>query len=133
MNNSERLLQWYEEVWNKGNEDFIDQMMHPRVIIHGLDPVGSTEGIENFKSFYKNFRLSFPVTKVEVKPLIEDKESAAGYCLITATTEKGKEVVFTGLSVAKFKEGMLVEGWNNFDFLKMYQQLGHILVSQIEP
>ncbi len=132
MNNSERLLQWYEEVWNKGNEDFIDQMMHRNVIIHGLDPVGSTEGIENFKSFYKNFRLSFPVTKVELKPLIEDQESAAGYCLITATTEKGKEVVFTGLSVAKFKDGMLVEGWNNFDFLKMYQQLGHILVSQIE-
>ena len=132
MNNADLLLQWYDEVWNKGNEAFIDQMMHANVIVHGLDPVGATEGVGNFKLFYKNFRQSFPSTIVEVKSLVHDKEFAVGYCLVTAVTELGKEVVFTGLSVAKFRGDKLIEGWNNFDFLKMYQQLGHIMVSQIQ-
>ena len=132
MTTASLLIQWYEEVWNKNNESFIDEMMHSNVIIHGLDPVGSTEGIHNFKLFYKNFRLSFPSTFIEVKPLVHNDEFAVGYCLVSAKTEMGKEVTFTGLTVAKFNGQKLIEGWNNFDFLKMYQQLGHILVSHME-
>ena len=132
MSTSALLQQWYDEVWNKANEDFIDQAMDKDVIVHGLDPEGTTKGIENFKLFYQNFRKEFPVTTVEVQTLVSDEQFATGYCKVSAKNAAGKDVSFTGLSVIKFKDGKLVEGWNNFDFLKMYQQLGHILVSQIQ-
>jgi predicted ester cyclase len=132
MSTSELLRQWYEEVWNNANESFIDEKMHRKVIIHGLDPSGKTEGIDFFKTFYKNFRESFPTIHVQITPLVHDDEYATGYCHVTGRNNQGKEVTFNGLTVARFQNGKIVEGWNNFDFLKMYQQLGHILVSQIQ-
>jgi predicted ester cyclase len=132
MSTSALLCQWYDEVWNKANEDFIDEMMHKDVIVHGLDPSGTTKGIEKFKIFYKNFRESFPTVHVEVNPLVNDQEFAAAYCQVSAKHVKGNNISFTGLCVARYKDGKLTEGWNNFDFLKMYQQLGHILVAEEE-
>jgi predicted ester cyclase len=132
MSTSALLQQWYDEVRNKANEGFIDEMMHKDVIIHGLDPVGTTQGIANFKTFYKNFRESFPVVHVEVIPLVSNEESATVYCHVSAKHVKGNNVSFAGLCVGKYRNGKLVEGWNNFDFLKMYQQLGHRLVAEEE-
>jgi predicted ester cyclase len=132
MTTAELLKKWYDEVWNKANEGFIDEAMHKNVIVHGLDPAGFTKGVEAFKTFYKNFRASFPDTHVEVTPLVSDEEFAAGYCEVSAKTAKGRDVSFSGLCVIRCKNGQLVEGWNSFDFLKMYQQLGHILVAEVE-
>jgi hypothetical protein len=130
---TELLTQWYDEVWNNANESFIDVMMHKEVIVHGLDPAGTSKGIANFKTFYSNFRQSFPTVHVVVKPLVNDSEMAAVHCSVTAKTTTNREVSFAGLCVARYNdEGQLTEGWNNFDFLKMYQQLGHILVAEIE-
>jgi hypothetical protein len=28
------------------------------------------------------------------------------------------------MCIARIKDGRIVEGWNNFDFLSLYQQLG---------
>jgi predicted ester cyclase len=132
MSTSELLKQWYDEVWNKANESFIDEMMDKDVIVHGLDPLGTTKGIGNFKTFYKNFRESFPFVHVEVKPLINDAELATAYCHVSAKHVKGNNISFTGLCVAKYKGAKVVESWNNFDFLRMYQQLGYRLVGEEE-
>ena len=132
MSTSTLLRQWYDEVWNKANKNFIDEMMHRDVIVHGLDPAGTTKGIEKFKIFYENFRESFPTVHVEVEPLVSNDEFATAYCLVSAKHVKGNNISFAGLCVARYKDGKLVEGWNNFDFLKMYQQLGHRLVAEEE-
>ena len=131
MSTTELLLNWYEEVWNKDNESYIDQAMQRSATIHGLDPSGSFKGTEQFKSFHKKFRESFPVIHIQVTPLVSDESMATGYCVITGRSADRREVSFAGITVLKFEKGMMTESWNNFDFLKMYQQLGHILVSQI--
>jgi predicted ester cyclase len=132
MSTTELLMQWYNEVWNKANESFIDEMMHRDVIVHGLDPAGTTKGVENFKTFYKNFRKSFPFVHVEVKSLVNDEEFATAWCQVSAKHVKGNNISFAGLCVVRYKDGKLTEGWNNFDFLKMYQQLGYRLVADEE-
>ena len=123
MSTSELIMQWYDEVWNKANEGFIDEMMHRDIIVHGLDPAGTTKGIENFKSFYRNFRTSFPEVHIDVKPLVSDDKAVSVWCHVTAKHVKGNTVSFSGLSAGRYEGGKLVEGWNSFDFLKMYQQL----------
>jgi predicted ester cyclase len=35
-------------------------------------------------------------------------------------------VEFTGMTIVRVKDGKIVEGWNNFDFMRMYQQVGFI-------
>lgn len=132
MSTSELLHQWYDEVWNNANESFIDTMLHRDVIIHGLDPSGTSQGIESFKTFYRNLRESFPSVHIDVQSLVNNEEYATVFCQVSAKHVKGNNISFTGLSVAKYKDGKVVEGWNNFDFLKMYQQLGHRLIAEEE-
>lgn len=131
MTTAALLQQWFREVWNNANESFIDQAMDHDVVIHGLDPTGTTRGINNFKQFYKNFRESFPAIHIDIDPLLHNEEFAAGFCKVTAHHVKGNNVSFSGICVIRCKDDKLVEGWNNFDFLKMYQQLGHVLMSEI--
>jgi predicted ester cyclase len=132
MSTAELLQQWYEEVWNKGNEAFIDEKLDRDSISHGLDPQGTVKGMDHFKIFYRNFRQSFPSINITTTPLVHDDECAALYCHVHGRDTNGKEVSFHGISAARIKNGKFVESWSHFDFLKMYQQLGHILVAQIE-
>lgn len=132
MTTAELIQQWYDQVWNQANEDYITEKLDSNVIIHGLDSSGTTTGSKNFLDFYRNFKQNFPTVNVEINTLTHDEEYATVYCHVTARSTNSREVAFTGLSVVRFREGKIVEAWNNFDFLKMYQQLGHILVEPIE-
>ena len=51
---------WHQEVWNKGREDAIDEMMHENVITHGLDDLKGN-GMAAFKEFYRSFRGAIPI------------------------------------------------------------------------
>jgi predicted ester cyclase len=35
-----------------------------------------------------------------------------------------KAVDFWGMTMARVKDGKLVEGWNSYDFMTCYQQMG---------
>jgi predicted ester cyclase len=45
--------------------------------------------------------------------------------LTTSPTNKAANI--TGICIARIEDGKIAEGWNNFDFLSMYQQLGMTL------
>ena len=56
----------------------------------------------------------------------------AAYCRVTAThrgeglgiAASGRNVTITGIVMARVANGQIAEGWNSFDFLSLYQQLG---------
>ena len=131
MTTANLLQQWFEQVWNHANEDAIPELMDKNAVLHGLDSAGTTTGIDSFLEFYNNFRQTFPTVSIEVTSLVHDNETATAYCTVTAKTNSLREVSFSGICVGKYKDGKLIESWNHFDFLKMYQQLGHILVEPI--
>jgi predicted ester cyclase len=35
-------------------------------------------------------------------------------------------VEFTGIAIVRIDNGKIVEAWNNFDFMTMYKQVGHL-------
>ena len=128
MTNTALFQTWYDEVWNKANEKFIAEALHPNAVVHGLQTEPGKTGPEAFLPFYKNFREQFPNVQVTLEPIFSCDGFEAAECTVTATHASGKTARFTGLSIAKFTDGKLVEGWNGFDFLTMYQQLGYKLV-----
>ena len=128
MTNTALFQTWYDEVWNKANENFITKALHPNAVIHGLQTEPGKTGIEAFLPFYKNFREQFPDVKVILEPILSCDGFEAAECTVTATHASGKTTTFSGISIAKYLDGKLVEGWNGFDFLTMYQQLGFKLV-----
>jgi steroid delta-isomerase-like uncharacterized protein len=122
---------WFEEVWNQGREETIERLLPADGVAHGL-PGGSMRGPEAFRSLFRMFRGAFPDIHVDVERTVTEGDSVAVYCRVTGThsgdtlgfAPTGRRVDFCGMTMARIANGQLREGWNCFDFLTMYQQLG---------
>jgi steroid delta-isomerase-like uncharacterized protein len=127
------MERWFEEVWNKGREDAIDEMMAADTKGHGLrGPDGKEiEGMTAFRSFHKTFRSAFSDIHIKVEETVTEGDRTVARCLVTGThtgeslgrPSTGKPVTFHGMTMARIKDGKIVESWNNFDFMTMYKQL----------
>jgi predicted ester cyclase len=128
------LHRWYDEVWNKGRIEAIDEMLDPNVIGHGLFDLNGNEirRAEDLKAFCKSFRGIFPDIRVIVEDTVSEGDKVVALCTVKAThTGEGlamsptnRVVEFTGMCMVRVKDRRIVEAWNSFDFLSMMQQLG---------
>lgn len=130
------MHRWFEEVWNKGRADAIDEMVASDSVVHGLGDV--MRGPDGFKPFHTAFRDAFPDIVVTVDDVICEGNLAAARWTATGTHRgaglgvpaTGKPMRVTGMTWARFDEqNQLCEGWNSFDRLGMLQQLGVIAPS----
>jgi steroid delta-isomerase-like uncharacterized protein len=134
--NKALIRRWFEEVWNKGRPDAIAEMLAAEGIVHGLseDPSQPLRGPAGFLPFHAQFREAFPKIEVVVEDQIAEGDMVAARCSVRgkhtgdslgfAATQA--PVDFTGIAITRIKDGKIVEAWNNFDFMKMYKQLGAI-------
>jgi predicted ester cyclase len=124
------MHRWFEQVWNQGRQDAIDEMMAEDTIIHGLQE--DIRGPEAFRPFHRQFRSAFPDMHITVEEVLIDGDMLAARCFVAGThtgpglplKAGGKPASFTGMCMARVKHGKMIEGWNNFDFLALYQQIG---------
>jgi predicted ester cyclase len=120
---------WMEEVWNKGREDAIDEMMDDNAVVHGIEEI-KEKGPVAFKQFFHGFRNQFPQVHVEVQDVVSEGDLETSRCVVDATTAGGQKVQFSGMTITRIANGKIIEGWNNFDFLSMYKQLGFKLAAE---
>ena len=130
------VRRWFEEVWNKGREEAIDEMFAEDGIAHGLaDEAGALlRGPNGFKPFFRNFRGAFPDIEVIVEDTIAEGDKVAARCRVRATHEgeglgiaaTQRPMEITGIAIVRVRDGKIVEAWNNFDFMTMFQQLGKL-------
>ncbi|MCU7550914.1 ester cyclase [Chitinophagaceae bacterium LB-8] len=131
MSNKNTTLchRWFEQVWNQGREQAIDEMFDTNGIAHGITDENSPKGVEGFKSFYKDFRTQFSNIHITLDDVVCEEDIETARCTVNAThTDSGKDVNFKGISMVRVKDGKIIEAWNHFDFLDLYQQLGHTLL-----
>jgi predicted ester cyclase len=118
---------WFQEVWNEGREDLIDDLMSQKSLIHGIGE-GQSKGAEGFKSFYRNFKNQFRDIRVDIQEALCQDNLECALTNVNAThKETGIKVSFSGLCMVRFEEGKIAEAWNHYDFLSMHQQLGRVL------
>jgi predicted ester cyclase len=131
MENKDFLLRWYNELWNQGDESIMDQMLHPQVKVYGLGPEPMV-GIDAFKQFYKNFRNELADINITIDKSIAENDYVVSLCTANAThKQSGKQVSFTGTSIAQLENGKIISGWNHFDFLTLNLQIGKITPEQL--
>ncbi|HKG13124.1 MAG TPA: ester cyclase [Pyrinomonadaceae bacterium] len=132
--NATIIRRWFEEVWNKGREDTIDELFSEEGVAHGLAGVadGKLRGPAGFKPFFRNFREAFPEMEVVVEDTVSEGDRVAARCTVRGRHEGDslgfaatkRPVEFTGIAIVRIADGKIVEAWNNFDFMSMFQQLG---------
>jgi len=125
---------WFEEVWNRGREEAIDEMLAPDCVGHGLKGPDGVEvtSVAAFKEFYRAFRSAFPDIRIVVEHTISEGDCVTSRCSVTAThtgdglgfAGTGRSVAFGGIGIMRVRDGKIVEAWNSFDMLTMFQQLG---------
>lgn len=82
--NKALVRRWFEEVWNKGRADAIDEMFAADGIAHGLaDDSGSPlRGTDGFRVFHQKFRSAFPDLVVTVEDAIAEGDTVVARCRV---------------------------------------------------
>jgi steroid delta-isomerase-like uncharacterized protein len=123
---------WFDEVWNQAREATIDELLAPDAVMHGLAEAGDDlSGPEAFRRFYRQFRSGFPDIRIAVEDVVAERDltccriigrgTHAGDGLGIKAT--GRAVTVTGMVMARWKDGRIVEGWNEFDAAGLMRQV----------
>src|SRR5262245_7288835 len=124
---------WFEELWNQGREETIDRLLAPNAIVHGLpEPDGvPIRGPEGFKPLFRQLKGAFPDMRIVIDHVVREDDRVACHCTVTGThtgpglgAPSNNPIHFTGITIVRAQDGKLVEGWNAFDFLGCFQQIG---------
>ena len=134
--NKALIRRWFEEVWNQGRVDAIDEMFAADGVAHGLsdEPGKTMKGPDDFRPFHDIFRGAFPDIEVVVEDTIAEGDLVAARCSVRGkhtgdhlgVAASNAPVEFTGMAIVRIKDGKIVEACNNFDFLAMNRQIGII-------
>src|SRR4051812_17085269 len=81
------MHRWFEEVWNQGREESIDELLAEDTVLNGLnDPEGNPlRGTEGFKSMHRSFLSAFPDLKVTIEDTVKEGDKIAVRCTVRAT------------------------------------------------
>ena len=128
------LRRWFDEVWNKGRSEVIEELFDEYGIAHGLsdDPAHPIRGPKDYRPFYEVFRQGFPNLMIEIEDMVAEGDKVAARCSVRgqhegdfmgrAATQAPVEI--TGITIVRIENGKIVEAWNNFDFMRLYKQCG---------
>ena len=130
------LRRWFDEVWNNARADVIEELFDENGIAHGLsdDPSNPIRGPRDYRPFYEAFRQGFPNLKVIIEDMVAEGDKVAARCSVRGSHEgeflgraaTQSPVEITGITIVRIYNGKIVEAWNNFDFMTLYKQVGHL-------
>ncbi|MBV9927723.1 MAG: ester cyclase [Acidobacteria bacterium] len=137
--NAALIRRWFEEVWNKGRAEVVDELFDEEGVAHGLaDETGAPlRGPAGFKPFHQRFREAFPEIEVVVEDTVSEGDKVAARCTVRGRHRgdslgikaTDSPVAFDGICIVRLRQGKIVEAWNNFDFMSMFRQLGALRLS----
>ena len=122
----------FEEVWNKGNLQVADELFTPNYAHHDSSTPDVGRGPESEKRRATLYRTAFPDIRLTVEDIIAEGETVVARWSCRGTHKgdlngiapTGKQVDITGVSIARFTNGKIFEGFVNWDALSLMQQLG---------
>jgi len=130
--NKTNVRRLFEELWNKGNLPVANELIAPNYIHHDASTPDVGRGPESEKKRVTLYRNAFPDIRFTVEDLLAESETVVARWSCRGT-HKGelngiaptnKQFNITGVSIARFTNGKMFEGYVNWDALGLMQQLG---------
>jgi steroid delta-isomerase-like uncharacterized protein len=131
--NVQLMRRWFQEVWNEGKTETVRELLAPNAVgIGQAGPQAVIRGPAEFIPFVEQLRGAFPDIHVTVEDVFaaDDKVVLRWSATMTHRGDHlgmpatGKPVSSTGITIARIRDGQIVEGWDNWDQLGMWQQIG---------
>lgn len=131
--NKRLVRRLYDEVFNQGNLDLIEELCHPDYVDHTLPP-GWPADREGARNVIHYFRTAFPDLHFTIEEMVaeDDKVWERGPLSGTHLGEffgiqpTGKPVVMWGTRCYRLQDGRIIEHHANNDDLGLLTQLGVI-------
>ena len=132
--NVELAHRWFEEVWNQGRLESIDEMASTEAVGEGQLHHGPPIDIKQFREFVRALRQAFPDFHVTIEDTIAARDrvvlrwraqmSHRGSFMGVEPT--GKSVVVSGVTILRYAKGKIVQGWDHWDQLGLLAQIGGV-------
>ena len=124
----------FEEVFNAGNLDVVDEIVDPDHVHHDPAMPEDGHGLEHYKQFALMYRSAFPDLHIESEDQISEGYKVASRWVSTGTHQgdlmgiapTGRRVSIAGMTIDRVADGKIAESWDNYDAMGMMQQLGVI-------
>jgi len=129
------VRRWFQEVWNEGREETIDELFAQYAVAYGLgDREAAVRGAQQFKPFFRNLRGAIPDIRISIEDMLADEDKVAVRVLLTGThtglglgvAPTGNRIHVAGIVLVRILEGQIIEGWNSWDQLGLLRQIGAI-------
>jgi len=126
------MRRWYDQVWNQRRLDTIDEIMAADAVdIGAAGPDQVIHGPAEFRVFAERLHNAFSKIQLTVEDAFGsgDKVVVRWSAVMTHTGDgmdipaTGRTVKIRGMSLCRFENGKVVEGWDNWDQLGLQQQL----------
>jgi predicted ester cyclase len=123
------LYDWFNEVWNKSNENAIDNLMTDDAELEGIAKDENARGASAFRDFYRDFTSQFHNISVEIEEVVAQDDMESARTIISAIhTPSNKAVTFSGICMIHKANGKITRAWNSYDFLSLNLQMGKKLL-----
>jgi predicted ester cyclase len=134
--NKALVLQMYDEVWNKGNIDFVNAAVAPGFKDHPLKRFYQlpTEGRAAISEAASNFRGAITGLNYQMIQVVSENDRVVSVGRVTGTHANNffqvapshKPINVTGFFEYRLENGKIVECWGGFDVMGLMQQMGMI-------
>jgi steroid delta-isomerase-like uncharacterized protein len=133
--NEALVRRYFEEIWDKGNLELIDQLFTTNFVRHGPTATeGEVQGLEGFKGLVSMYHTALPDLRVPIEDLISEGDRVVtrwtaygthqGELMGNAPT--GNRASVTGILVDRISGGKIEEEWVDYDTLHLMQQIGGV-------
>jgi steroid delta-isomerase-like uncharacterized protein len=133
MTTNAAAQRFFDEVWNEGRLEVVDELFAPEYVGHPSGPEQTVRGPEGVKAYVASLRAGVPDLTVTIEDQVADGAKVATRWTAHGTHSgellgiqpTGLPATVTGITVQRIGDaGQIVEGWTNWDMLGMLQQLG---------
>ena len=133
--NKALVRRYFEEIWDKGNLDLIDELFTTDFVRHGpTGTEGEVRGLEEFKDLVRMYRSAIPDLQAPIEDLIAEGDRVVSRWRTRGTHQgelmgnapTGNQASVTGIIIDRISGGKIEEEWADYDTLHLMQQIGAV-------
>ena len=125
--NYESTVHTFNEAWNTGNYDLLDEVVHPSYTKMEGDQV--IKGVEELKKYVKDYRESYIDVKITyIDEVYGDEKAAINFTVEATPKETGKKFISEGIVIFHFRDGKIIEDHSVFDQLSALKQQDYKII-----
>lgn len=123
-----------QQIFNEGRLDAAEELVATGYVGHDNARPAPLIGQDGVKESAAGYRAAFPDLAISISEQIAEGDRVVTRWEAQGTHEgdffgvsaTGKQVTVTGITVDRYADGQLIEGWTNWDTLGLLQQVGAV-------